>query len=140
MLEITGRKISTCDGVSRRTLLRVGALGLGGLALPQLLAWRSAARAEGKPLPQTSVIFVEMAGGPTHMETYDPKPNSPIEYRGPLGVVNTSVPGVQFSEFMVEQARIMDKLAVIRSIHHDSSSHGTSAHLTQTGGALKEKL
>ncbi|MEQ8787503.1 MAG: DUF1501 domain-containing protein [Pirellulaceae bacterium] len=137
MLEITGNKIENCEGLSRRTLLKVGALGLGGLTLPQLLAWRSAARAAGKSMPETSVIFVEMAGGPTHMETYDPKPDSPIEYRGPLGVTPTTTPGVYFSELMQQQAKAFDKLAVIRSIHHDSSSHGTSAHLTQTGYYLR---
>jgi hypothetical protein len=139
MLEITGKKIANCEGMSRRTLLKVGALGLGGLTLPQLLAWRAAAKAAGDPLPETSVIFVEMAGGPTHIETYDPKPNAPIEHRGPLGITPTTVPGVYFSQLMKQQGQIFDKLAVIRSIHHDSSSHGTSAHLTQTGYYLRDR-
>ncbi|MDP6557558.1 MAG: DUF1501 domain-containing protein, partial [Pirellulaceae bacterium] len=68
-----------------------------------------------------------------------PKPKAPSEYRGPLGVVDTALPGVQFSELMVHQAKIAEKLAVIRSMHHDSSSHSTSSHLTQTGYYLRNR-
>lgn len=119
--------------------MRVGALGIGGLTLPQLLARRAKAAEAGAALPRRSVIFVELAGGPTHFETYDPKPKAPLEYRGPLGAIETALPGVQFSELMVHQARIAEKLAVIRSLHHDSSSHGTSSHLTQTGYYLRDR-
>ena len=139
MLTIKGSKFACCDGMSRRGFVQAGALGIGALTLPDLLALRAKAAESGKPLPKTSVIFVELAGGPTHFETYDPKPNAPQEYRGPLGVVATNQPGTYFSELMVEQAKIMDKLAIIRSIHHDSSSHGTSSHLTQTGYYLRNR-
>ncbi len=139
MLTLSGNSFTCCDGITRRNLLRVGALSLGGLTLPQILQMRAEAADSGQLLPKTSVIFVELAGGPTHFETYDPKPESPQEYRGPLGVVATPKPGVYFSELMVQQARIMDKLAIIRSIHHDSSSHGTSSHLTQTGYYLRDR-
>lgn len=138
MLTLLGRSFDCCDRVSRRSLLRVGALGVGGLALPQILAQRAQAAGAGTSSRQTSVIFIELAGGPTHFETYDPKPLAPAEYRGPLGTVSTSVPGVALSELMVEQARLMDKLAIVRSIGHSSSSHGTSAHLTQTGYYLRD--
>lgn len=139
MLEVKGDKFTLCDGITRRGLLRVGALGLGGLTLPQLLAFRAAAATAGRTPPKTSVIFVELQGGPTHFETYDPKPQAPLEYRGPLEPISTQLPGVQFSELMSEQAKIADKLAVIRSIHHNSSSHGTSSHLTQTGYYLSNR-
>ena len=139
MLEIRGSKQSFCDGVSRRGFVKAGVLGLGGLTLADLLAARARADDADRPMPKTSVIFVELAGGPTHFETYDPKPDAPREYRGPLGVVATSQPGVFFSELMVQQARIMDKLAIVRSVHHDSSSHGTSSHLTQTGYYLRNR-
>ncbi|MBC8354291.1 MAG: DUF1501 domain-containing protein [Planctomycetes bacterium] len=139
MLKVNGRAFTCCDGISRRSALRVGFLGLGGLSLPNLLARRAAAAAAGRPLRKTSVIFVELAGGPSHFETYDPKPNSPSEYRGPLQPINTKLSGVQFSELMSEQAKIADKLAIIRSIHHDSSSHSTSSHLTQTGYYLSDR-
>ncbi|MDA1050232.1 MAG: DUF1501 domain-containing protein [Planctomycetota bacterium] len=139
MLEVNGRAFACCDGITRRRALRVGFLGLGGLTLPGLLARRAAAAAEGEPLRKTSVIFVELAGGPSHFETYDPKPNASAEYRGPLQPISTKLPGVQFSELMVEQAKIADKLAILRSIHHDSSSHSTSSHLTQTGYYLRDR-
>lgn len=139
MLEVVGDRFSCCDGISRRSLLRIGALGIGGLTLPRLLAERAAAEEAGQPLPRKSVIYVELAGGPTHFETYDPKPKAPAEYRGPLGVVETALPGVQFSELMERQAQIADRLAVIRSMHHDSSSHSTSSHLTQTGYYLRDR-
>lgn len=106
---------------------------LGGLTLPQILRARDEASKGGESIRPTSVIFVELAGGPSHFETYDPKPDAPSEYRGPLGVAKTNIPGIWLSELMVRQAEIMDKLAIIRSITHDSSSHGTSSHLTQTG-------
>lgn len=140
MLTLFGRRFSCCDRITRRSLLQVGSLGLGGLTLPTILQ----ARASAAQLPnqstmrKTSVIFVELAGGPTHFETYDPKPAAPAEYRGPLGTVATSIPGVHFSELMSQQARIIDKLAVLRAVTHTSSSHQTSAHLTQTGYYLRD--
>src|SRR5262245_26770650 len=91
MLNLLGRSFDCCDGISRRSLLRVGALSLGGLSLPNVLAQRAEAARSGAPAKQTSVIFIELAGGPTHFETYDPKPLAPAEYRGPLGTVATSV-------------------------------------------------
>src|SRR5262249_12760030 len=108
-------------GINRRGFLKCGSLGIGGISLTQLLALR-ASEEQPKSRSRAAVIFLELAGGPTQFETYDPKPNAPEEYRGPLGTVATCLPGVQFSELMVEQAKIADKLAVIRSIHHDSSS------------------
>lgn len=139
MLELLGRQFRCCDGLTRRDAHRVGALGLGGLTLPQLLALRAQAADGVNPAGHKSVIFLELAGGPTHFETYDPKPRAPIEYRGPLGTVGTNVAGVQLSQLMHRQAQVMDKLAIIRSIHHDSSSHGTSSHLTQTGYYLRDR-
>lgn len=138
MIRIVGPRFTCCNGLTRRSLLKAGVLGLGGLSLAELLRHRSLAAESGQPIRKTSVIFVELAGGPTHFETYDPKPDAPAEYRGPLGTIATNVAGVRFSELMVEQAKIMDKLAVIRSVTHASSSHGTSAHLTQTGYYLRD--
>jgi Protein of unknown function (DUF1501) len=134
MLTLFGNATKFCDGVSRRSFLRAGALGLGGLTLADLLALRARSEetsAEAKR--NTAVIFVELGGGPSHLETYDPKPNAPREFRGPLESVATNLPGVYFSQYMREQAQLLDKLAVVRSIHHGSNSHDASSHLTQTG-------
>lgn len=120
---------------TRRSVLQAGLAGAFGLSLPELLQQRALA---GSASRKTAVIYVEMAGGPTQHETYDPKPLAPGEYRGPLSAIDTSIPGVQFSEFMTQQARIIDKLAVLRAVHHTSGSHGTSSHLTQTGYYLRD--
>lgn len=139
MLELLGTRFGCCDGVTRRNFLRVGALGLGGMTLPELLRRRAAAEAAGQTPAKTSVIYIELAGGPTHFETYDPKPEAPAEFRGPLDTIATCLPGVYFSELMVEQAKVMDRLAILRAVTHDSSSHGTSAHLCQTGYYMQNR-
>src|SRR5437667_11374683 len=125
MLTLVGRTFTCCDRVTRRDLIRVGALGLGGLTLPDLLRARAkaAASSAAPSARKTAVIFVELAGGPTHIETYDPKPAAPAEYRGPLGTVATNIAGIYLSELMSCQAQIMDKLAILRAITHTSSSH-----------------
>ena len=133
MLELSGKTFNCCDGLARRDFIRVGSMGLGALTLPHILTHRAQAAQAGGLVRKTSVIFLELAGGPTQFETYDPKPDSPAEYRGPFGAIKTNVPGVQFSELMAEQAKVMDKLAIIRSVHHERSSHDPSSHLTQTG-------
>ncbi len=135
MIRLIGSKqASFCDGHTRRSFLQAGFLGLGGLTLPQLLQARARiGEQNGTSARKTSVIYIELAGGPTQFETYDPKPEAPSEYRGPFGTVKTNVPGVLFSELMAEQAKVMDMLAIIRSIHDGSSSHDTSSLLTQSG-------
>lgn len=131
-----------CDGISRRGLLQAGLGGFIGLSMPELLRLKAASAAEaGVGLDgsrDTAVIYLEQAGGPTQHETYDPKPNAAVEYRGPLSAVPTKLPGVSFCELMSKQAAVADRLAVIRSIHHNSSSHGTSSHMTQTGYYLND--
>lgn len=132
MLTRTGEKSTFCDGIARRSFLKAGFLGLGGLSLPEILRLR-AASANDAAVDVKAVIFVELAGGPSQFETYDPKPHAPVEYRGEFGVVTTNIPGVMFSELMVQQAKVMDKLSIVRSVHHQSNSHDPSSHLSQTG-------
>ena len=125
-----------CDGIARRGFLQAGALTLGGLTLADVLRARSALQASstaGTIRSTTSVIFVELAGGPTQFETYDPKPQAPREFRGAFGTTQTSIPGVLFSELMEQQSRFLDKLAIVRSVYHDHNSHDPSSHLSQTG-------
>ena len=128
-----------CDRISRRSILQAGLAGTIGLSLPDLLRLQAVGADKKIPRTDTSVIYLELAGGPTQHETYDPKPDAPKEYRGPLQAIETALPGVYFNELMGEQAKLADKLAVIRSIHHDSGSHGTSSHLTQTGYYLRDR-
>ena len=136
---MTLRTADFCDGISRRAVIQAGLTGIVGLSLPELLRLQAQAAKTKPSQSDRAIIYVEMAGGPTQHETYDPKPNAPKEYRGPLGVAKSNVAGIYFSQYMSEQAKIADKLAVIRSIHHNSSSHGTSSHLTQTGYYLRDR-
>ncbi len=134
MLTILGDRPSQfCDGVSRRSFLRAGFLGLAGLSLADVLRLRALAKRAGRSHNKTSVIFIELAGGPSQFETYDPKPTAPVEFRGAFSAIATNVPGFQFCELLPAQAAILDKLTIIRSIHHSKNSHDPSSHLSQTG-------
>src|SRR6516162_8500355 len=104
-----------CSGATRRDFLKVGALGLTGLTLPGLLRLRSAAAAGGRSLPDTSVIWLWLGGGPTHVETFDPKMSAPTEFRSMVGAVQTNVPGVQIGGLFPQMARRANKMAFIRS-------------------------
>src|SRR3569623_1317910 len=118
--------------LSRRNLLCAGALGIGGLTLADF----TRLRAEGgvrSSAADKSVILFWLSGGPGHMETWDPKPSAPAEYRGPFGAIETSVPGIQFGELMPEVARIADKLAVVRTVNHGSGDHTKGNHWMLTG-------
>jgi hypothetical protein len=117
---------------SRRGFLQAGALGAGGLSLAALSRLRAdgAVRAAASG---NSVILFWLSGGPGHMETWDPKPAAPAEYRGPFGAIETSVPGIQFGELMPEQAKLMEHLAVLRTVNHGSGDHTKGNHWMLTG-------
>ncbi len=134
MLKIwnTGRS-RNCAGVSRRDFLQVGSLGVAGLTLPEVLRARAAAADSPKPKKQKSVILYWLDGGPTHFETYDPKPDAPAEYRGPLGTIKTNVEGILLSELLVKHAKQMDKVSILRSVHHDNGDHFAAGHWMLTG-------
>ncbi|MFO0970087.1 MAG: DUF1501 domain-containing protein [Gemmataceae bacterium] len=121
------------DRVSRRAFLKIGALGLGGLTLPDLLRLRAAEREAGWEASDTAVILLWLDGGPSQFETYDPKPEAPAEYRGPFDVIRTNVPGVQIGELLPRHARIADKFTLIRSIAHRESGHGSAVKNLNTG-------
>ena len=107
----------------------------GGLTLPQLLAGRAAAAASGQSR-DTAVIFIMLGGGPSQHETYDPKPDAPAEYRGPQHPIHSSVPGVWLCDLLPRQAAIMDKLCIVRSMHHGEASH-IALHMVETGYFLR---
>ena len=132
MLRVFGGGARDCDGVTRRSFLQAGVLGLGGLALPDLLRLRAAGAGGGRAAGR-SVILFWLSGGPGHMETWDPKPDAAGEFRGPFGAIRTSVPGVQFGELLPEQARRMDKLAVLRTVNHGTGDHTKGNHWMLTG-------
>ena len=133
MLDIIGRKFRLCDSLSRRSVLKVGALGLGGLTLPNLLREKAAAREQGRQVKNTSVILIWQAGGPSHIDMYDLKPSAPAEFRGEFQPIATNVPGIEISEHLPRQAAIMDKLAVVRSAMHTNAGHGMGSQWMLTG-------
>ena len=120
MLKILGRPARFCDGVSRRSFIRIGALGLGGLALPQILEAESKLRM-GRS--HKAVIMIYLPGGPPHQDSFDLKPDAPSEMRGEFKPISTNVPGIQICEHLPKTARMMDKLAVIRSISDAVDDH-----------------
>jgi hypothetical protein len=130
MFTVFGPSGRDCRGVSRRSFLRAGFLGLGSLTLADMLRAQSAKKQAGQ---NTSVILFWLSGGPGHMETWDPKPEAPAEYRGPLGAIRSAVPGIQLGELLPQQARLMDKLAILRTVNHGSGDHTKANHWMLTG-------
>ena len=123
MLTIYANALDTrrfCDGISRRNFLKIGALGLGGLALPQLL---QAEAKSGIGKSHKAVIMIFLPGGPSHQDMFDLKQDAPSEIRGEFKPINTKVPGIQICEHMPRIAGIMDKLTVIRSIVGAKDNH-----------------
>jgi hypothetical protein len=116
------------DGKStRRSFVQAGVLGVGGLTLPTVLGLQAQA-ASRSGAADKSVILVWLSGGPGHMETFDPKPAAPEEYRGPFKSIPTSLPGVHFGELMPELAGLADRLAVLRTVNHGSGDHTKGNH------------
>jgi hypothetical protein len=124
-----------CDGVTRRNCLKVGLGGALGLGLADALRLRADAGASNGTFPviAKSCILIWLDGGPTHYETFDPKPQAPSEIRGEFHTIKTKVPGVHFSQHLKKLASIADKFAVIRSIRHDQGNHGAGNHYMMTG-------
>jgi hypothetical protein len=131
--DFTGR---TCDGLSRRNFLQVGSLGIAGLTLPNLLRAKDA----GAALNNKSVIWVWLGGGPTHVETFDPKMDAPREYRSTTGECKTTIPGVSIGGTYPKLAKCMDSMALVRSFAHGNSSHGTGTTWVMTGYNDRTKM
>jgi uncharacterized protein (DUF1501 family) len=124
MFTITGKRHRLCNGVSRRDVLRIGSLGLAGLALPDLLRLRAASAASGKRA--SNLIMIHMSGGPSHVDTWDPKPDAPADIRGEFKAIPTNVDGIQLCELFPLQAKMMDRFAIIRSITNAREEHASS--------------
>ncbi len=121
MLTLWGKRQQFCDGISRRNFLKIGALG-AGLSLAEMLRLRARASSGSS---NKAAIMIYLPGGPPHLDMYDLKPDAPKEFRGEFKPIATNVPGVQICELFPRQARMWDKLAVVRSLaaveeHSDS--------------------
>src|SRR2546423_13669112 len=108
-----------CAGMARRDFIQLGLGAVMGLGFSDLLRCRAAAaEAAGKPGRQVNCILIWLDGGPTHYESFDPKPDAPKEIRGEFKPISTSIPGVQFSEIIPKLAKAANKLTIVRSICH----------------------
>lgn len=124
-----------CDGLTRRSALELGLGGFLGTSFVGGLKARAESQ-HGGLVPAgkaKSCILIWMDGGPTHFETFDPKPDAPMEYRGEFSSIDTCVPGVGYSEHMVKLAASLNDYAMIRSIRHDQGNHGAGNHYMMTG-------
>lgn len=121
----------TCDGVSRRDMLKVGAFG-AGLTLSQYLRLAEAGEVQDSR-PAKAGIFIHLAGGPSHMDTFDLKPDAPEEYRGQFSPIDTNVPGVRISEHLPKLAQCADKFAILRGVSHTLAAHRLGSEYVNTG-------
>ncbi len=122
-----------CEGNTRREFLKVGTLGMTGLTLGNLLQARAQAASAGKTVKDTSVVWLWLGGGPTHVETFDPKMTAPVEYRSVTGEVTTNVSGITLGGTFSKMAKVADKMAFVRSFAHSNSGHGGGTHFVMTG-------
>jgi hypothetical protein len=127
MLSISGNTPSRfCDGVSRRGFLRLGALGLGGLTMPQLLKAEAAQKSAGKK----AIIMIFLPGGPPHQDMWDLKMDAPADIRGEFRPIKTKVPGIEICELFPKMAAMMDKFSIIRSVVGSTGQHAAEQCLT----------
>ena len=126
-----------CDGVMRRDLLRVGGLTAFGLGLGDLFRMQRAAATDDQAAPPQptakSCILIWLDGGPSHLETFDLKPDAPAEVRGPLNSIATSLPGIRISECLPKTAAMLDRMAIIRSMTSPLGEHNFGTHYLMTG-------
>jgi uncharacterized protein (DUF1501 family) len=136
----TGTSVD-CTGISRRQFLSIGGLSVLGLTLPGFLRLRQLAAASGVTEKQTvHCILLWMQGGPSHVDTFDPKPDAPVEIRGEFGTVPTTLPGVRLVEYLPLLAKQTDKFSIIRGHNPQNGSHGMADHLMLSGHKFNPSL
>ena len=116
-----------CDGIGRRSFLQLGVAGMASVGLPQLLRAKDES-AKSTSRKNTSVILIWLDGGPGHLDTYDMKPDAPVEYCGIWKPIRTRVPGFDISELFPRQAQVTDKFSVVRSLYHNTGDHFAGGH------------
>ncbi|MFG0333703.1 MAG: DUF1501 domain-containing protein [Maioricimonas sp. JB049] len=140
MLSLMNRTLQDCERVSRRGLLQLGALGGLGISLPGLLAARSARAAAGLRGPDRNCILIWTRGGTSHHDTFDPKPQAPVSVKGEFGVIDTAVPGVQFTDIVPNMARELNRFALLRSWNPQNGSHGVADQYVMSGRKFNAAL
>lgn len=131
MLDVLSGIDRNCDGFSRRSFLQVGALTGLGLSLPTLLA--AQAKAGSSPSSDVNCILIWTRGGTSHHDTFDPKPEAPVSIRGEFGVIDTAIPGVQFTEIVPTMAKEVNRFGLLRGWNPKNGSHGTADQYVMSG-------
>src|SRR6266513_37070 len=134
MLKVTGKgSVTTCDGVTRRDFVQVGALGAIGLTLSKFAALQ-ALGAVNETRQDQSCIMIFNLGAPSQVDTFDMKPNAPAEIRGPFKPIKTNNPDIQISEIFPHHAKLADKFSLVRTCYHTAPAvHDTGHQMMQTG-------
>lgn len=138
MLFVGRQRQRTCQTVTRRAFLQVGGSTVLGLSLADLLRFRAEANTATTGTAR-SVLLLWLWGGPAHLDTWDPKPHAPLEFRGPFAPIQTRVPGIRIAELFPQLAQVSDTFSIIRSLHTLSNDHGIAGTIGLTGsdaGAL----
>jgi hypothetical protein len=138
-MTMKSRRWTDCEGFHRRDFLKIGSTGLLGLSLPQLLRWEAQAAQTPKNRKKRaeSVIMIWLAGGPSHLDMWDLKPEAPEGIRGTFKPMATKVQGVQISEHLPQMAQALDKVTLVRSLHHTVPAHGPATIFMTTGNSPK---
>jgi hypothetical protein len=141
MLDLFTGTSQDCTGATRRQFLSIGGLSVLGLTLPGFLRLRQLAAAAGVPAQkQVNCILLWMQGGPSHVDTFDPKPDAPVEIRGEFGTIPTTLPGVRLVEHLPRLAQHTDKFSIIRGHNPQNGSHGMADHLMMSGHKFNPSL
>lgn len=118
--------------MTRRRLLSIGGAGLLGLNIPKLL-FAAESQKSAPPVRAKSVIFLYQFGGPSHLDTFDMKPDAPAEIRGPLKSISSNLPGVPICEHLPRMAQVMDKVTLVRTMHHEMKNHNPASYYALSG-------
>jgi hypothetical protein len=137
MLTLPLGQTRDCQSVSRRNFLQIGALAGLGVTLPMALGAKRATAASGK---ETNCILIWTQGGTSHHDTFDPKPNAPVSVRGEFGVIDTAIPGVQFTEIVPTFAKELKRFALLRGWNPQNGSHGTADQYVMSGRKFNQAL
>src|SRR5262245_48768295 len=112
-----------CDGLTRRDFLHAGSIAPLGLTLPGLMQAKAAGRDS-----DVNCIMLFLVGGPSQIDTFDPKPKAPAEVRGPFGTIKSNVPGIELSEILPKTSKLADKFSIIRSVYHTAAAVHDTGH------------
>ncbi len=145
MFGFAPRNLRDCERLTRRGLLQIGSLTGLGLSLPTLLSARNTRAAEnrgssGSSRKDMNCILIWTQGGTSHHDTFDPKPDAPVSVKGEFGVINTAVPGVQFTEILPNMARSLNRYALLRSWNPENGSHGVADQFAMSGRKFNPAL